>query len=153
MCGNRKSIMKVSFSDVDPTLRQAIQPKIAQKPPRKILLEKTTTNLHGGKEHKKNTTMSSKKNTLEKTLNHMKSSKKETTLKTSMGKAPPNSNKVNSTTPQASTVMRIQIPHKINFHLTTKQISQTKLFLRLSSKGRTQHISKIRHQCPKNQKR
>ena len=71
---------------------------------------------HGGKEHKKNTTLSSKKNTLEKTLNH----KKETTLKTSREKATPNNKKVNSTTPQASTVMRIRIPHKINLHLTAK---------------------------------
>ena len=67
-----------------------------------------------------NTTLSSKKNTLEKTLNHKKSGKEETTLKTSRGKAPPNNKKVNSTTPQASTVMRIPILHKINLHLTTK---------------------------------
>ena len=87
------------------------------------MLEKTTTDLHGGKEHKKNTTLSSKKNTLEKTLNDKKVGKKETTLKTSREKAPPNNKKVNSTTPQASTIMRIRIPHKINLHLTAKQIS------------------------------
>ncbi len=35
MCGNRNLIMKVSFSDVDHALRQAMQPKIAQKLPGK----------------------------------------------------------------------------------------------------------------------
>ena len=83
-------IMKVSSSDVDLALRQATLPKIAQKLPRKILLGKITTDLHGGKEHKKNTTLSSKKNTLEKTLNHKKSGKKEIALKTSKEKVPPN---------------------------------------------------------------
>ena len=61
------------------------------------MLEKTTTDLHGGKEHKKNTTLSSKKNNLAKTLSHKKSRKKETILKTSKEKARPNK----------STVMRI----------------------------------------------
>ena len=70
--------------------------------------EKTTIDLHGGKEHKNNTTLSSKKNTLEKTLNHKKLGKKETTLKTSREKVRPNK----------STVMRIRIPH-----LTVTQIS------------------------------
>jgi len=61
----------------------------------------------------------SKKNSLEKTLNH----KKETTLKTSREKASPSNKKVNSTIPQVSTVLRIRISYKINFHLTAKQIS------------------------------
>ena len=54
------------------------------------MVEKTTTDLHGGKEHKKNTTLSSKKNILEKTPSHKKSRKKETTLKASKEKARPN---------------------------------------------------------------
>ena len=56
---------------------------------------------------KKNTTLSSKKNILEKILSHKKLGKTETTLKTSMERVVPNNKKVHSTTPQAPTVMRI----------------------------------------------
>jgi len=63
-----------------------------------------------------NTTLSSKKNTLEKTLNHKKSGRKETTFKTGRETGR------EKALPNKSTVMRIR-SHKINLHFIAKQIS------------------------------
>ena len=63
------------------------------------MLERITIDLHGGKEHKRNITLSARNNTLQKTPNHKKSGKKETILKTSRRKALPNNKETNSMAP------------------------------------------------------